>query len=151
MARKQKPEDPPPSKAYLVSFGDTMTTLLAFFIVLCSLANEQTGIDLYEGTGSFVTAMESHGLPGVFHPNTTPNAIERNHKVPNYVAPDLNDHPPEKNATGPDDDNGMRSIQRETEVFQRFLNEMERLATVDRLPETTGEVVFDFFNRLPKQ
>ncbi|MCA9059275.1 MAG: hypothetical protein KDA85_12285, partial [Planctomycetaceae bacterium] len=29
-----------PSQAYLLSFGDTMTALLAFFIVLNSLAKE---------------------------------------------------------------------------------------------------------------
>ena len=51
MARKKKlPE--PPSKAYLISFGDTMTALLAFFIVLNSLAQEQTGAKLHAGTGS---------------------------------------------------------------------------------------------------
>ena len=52
MARKQKAPGAGPNMAYLMSFGDTMTTLLAFFIVLNSLAKEQTGAKLYAGTGS---------------------------------------------------------------------------------------------------
>ena len=151
MARKKKPEDPPPSKAYLVSFGDTMTTLLAFFIVLCSMAEEQTGANLYRGTGSFVASMEGHGLPGAFQGKTTANAIEQHHTSPHYIAPDLDGNPSENNATGPDEENGIRSISRETEVFTRFLNEMEVFSSVEKLPETTGEVVFDFFNALPSE
>ena len=151
MARKQKPEDPPPSKAYLVSFGDTMTTLLAFFIVLCSLAEEQTGANLYRGTGSFVDAMEAHGLPGIFLSETTTNAIDRLHTNPLYVAPDLEGKPPESNPTGPDVENGLRSIDRASEVFQRFLNEVERSLEVRKLRESRGEVVFDYFNQLPRQ
>ena len=50
MARKKEP-DKGPSQAYLISFGDTMTTLLAFFIVLCSMAEDQTGANLYSGNG----------------------------------------------------------------------------------------------------
>ena len=152
MARKQRAEDPPPSKAYLVSFGDTMTTLLAFFIVLCSLAEEQTGANLYRGTGSFVAAMQGQGLPGPFSSPTTANAIERHDTSPLYVAPDPDNNPPAANPTGPDEnDNGLRSIDREAEVFQRFLNELEQLSKVEQMPETKGEVVFDFFNPLPKE
>ena len=151
MARKQPVEDPPPSKAWLVSFGDTMTTLLAFFIVLCSLAEEQTGANLYRGTGSFVNAMRGEGLPGPFGSKTTNNAIPRHETNPLYIAADLDNNPPDANPSGPDkNDNGLRSIDRETEVFQRFLNELEQLSEVENMPETKGEVVFDFFNRLPK-
>ena len=64
MAKKKKLEPSVPSKAYLVSFGDTMTALLAFFIVLNSLAKEQTGANMYSGTGSFVSAFSNSGLPG---------------------------------------------------------------------------------------
>ena len=64
MSRKQKPPPSKPSKAYLVSFGDTMTALLAFFIVLNSFAKDQTGANMHSGTGSFVNAMSTSGLPG---------------------------------------------------------------------------------------
>ena len=66
MVKKKKTPPAAPSKAYLISFGDTMTALLAFFIVINSLAREQTGANLYTGTGSFVNAMNASGLPGRF-------------------------------------------------------------------------------------
>ena len=129
-----------------------MTTLLAFFIVLCSLADDQTGVNLYRGTGSFVTALQGQGLPGAFNSKTTANAIRRHETNPLYVAADLDNNPPEANPSGPDkNDNGLRSIDREAEVFQRFLNELEHLSKIERMPETKGEVVFDFFNKLPKE
>ncbi len=148
MARKPKPEDPPPSKAYLVSFGDTMTTLLAFFIVLCSLAEEQSGANLYAGTGSFIKAMDGLGLPGPFKKESSAKVVEQDATNPLYVVEDLQDRAPEPNPTGPDEDNGLRSIDRENEVYQRFLNELNRLAHIEPLPETQGEVSFDLFNRI---
>ena len=66
MARKKKPQSDGPSQAYLISFGDTMTALLAFFIVMNSLAEEQTGAKLYSGTGSFIRAVRTMGMPGMF-------------------------------------------------------------------------------------
>ena len=50
------------NKSYLVSFGDTMTALLAFFIVLNSLAEDQTGANLHSGTGSFAVAISGYGV-----------------------------------------------------------------------------------------
>lgn len=148
MARKIKPPDPLPSKAYLVSFGDTMTTLLAFFIVLCSLAEDQTGANLYRGTGSFVKALDGAGLPGPFPSDTSSNAIVRDASSPLYLAENLDSNNEESNPTGPDDDdNGMRVLDRDEEVYQRYLNELERLTKVDKLPEVQGEIVFDIMNR----
>ncbi len=148
MALKQKPDDPPPSKAYLVSFGDTMTALLAFFIVLLSLADDQTGMNLHTGTGSFVKALDGIGLPGAFRSETTARAIQRHDVSPLYLADDPENREPESNAMGPDEENDLRVIDREEELYQRFLNELERLNRVERLPETDGEVNFDLFNRL---
>lgn len=151
MAIKKKPADPPPSKAYLVSFGDTMTTLLAFFIVLCSLADEQTGADLYSGTGSFIEAMKGMGLPGKFEGKRTSKAVQLQAPSPLYVAPDLDGNPPDPHPKGPDESNDVRTIDREAEVYQRLLNEIDRIAKVDNLPETKGEVVFDFFNKFNRE
>ena len=152
MAAKIKPPDPPPSKAYLVSFGDTMTTLLAFFIVLCSLAEDQSGANLYRGTGSFVRSLEGGGLPGPFSSNTSANAIVRDASSPLYLAENLDGPESENNATGPDDgDNGMRVLDRDKEVFQRYLNELEQLTKIDSLPEVEGEIVFDIFSRYNRE
>ena len=146
MARREKPEEPGPSKLYLVSFGDTMTTLLAFFIVLCSLAEDQTGMNLYSGTGSFVRAMNGFGLPGAFSGDNSARTFQLQATSPLYLVPDPEDSEPERNPTGPDaEDNKLRSIDREQDEFKRFLNEMERSSEVTTEPTTEGEVTFDFF------
>jgi flagellar motor protein MotB len=152
MARKKRPPDPGPSNAYLLSFGDTMTTLLAFFIVLNSLAEEQTGANLYRGTGSFIQAIDSFGLPGNLPGDRSSNAVARNETSPLYIAPNTENDEYEKNASGPDeDDDGKRVINREADEFERFMNEMDRLFDVKELPSTKAEVVFDFFEKLPEE
>ena len=148
MARKQKPPDAPPSKAYLMSFGDTMTTLLAFFIILCSLAEEQTGANLHTGTGSFAKTLTTAGMPGDFSGEGTSRPVAKDFTSPLYLAADLDDNPPAKDPTGPDEDNGLRVVDREAEEYQRFLNELERVSSVENLPEVEGEVEFDLFNNI---
>lgn len=51
--------------AYMVSFGDMMTNLLTFFILMCAMAQQQDAGLLAKGIGSFVAAIESHGKPGL--------------------------------------------------------------------------------------
>lgn len=51
--------------AYMVSFGDMMTNLLTFFILLVALSSEQNAGLLARGIGSFVAVMEAHGRPSV--------------------------------------------------------------------------------------
>ena len=61
-----KPEDKkagPP--AYMVSFGDMMTLILTFFILLVSMSKEQRPGLVAEGVGSFVVSLNTHGLNGV--------------------------------------------------------------------------------------
>ena len=152
MARPEKPEEPGPSKAYLVSFGGTMTTLLAFFIVLCTLAEDQTGMNMYRGTGSFVQAIEGFGVSGAFSRNDSDRTFQLQANSPLYLAADPEESDPEPSATGPDaEDNGLRSIDREQDEFKRFLNEMERSSEITAEPSTEGEVTFDFFARLKHQ
>ena len=59
-------EDPKPGiPAWLVSFGDMMTLILTFFILLVSLANTQQPNGMARGVGSFQARLRSHGLPGL--------------------------------------------------------------------------------------
>jgi chemotaxis protein MotB len=51
--------------AYMVSFGDMMTNLLTFFILLVALSTTQNAGLLARGIGSFIAVVESHGRPGV--------------------------------------------------------------------------------------
>lgn len=51
--------------AYMTSFADMMTLMLTFFILLVAFAQEQRAELLAAGTGSFVNALDSLGLPGL--------------------------------------------------------------------------------------
>lgn len=51
--------------AYLVSFGDMMTLILCFFILLVALSKDRQFGLMAKGLGSFVIALKSHGLDGV--------------------------------------------------------------------------------------
>ena len=51
--------------AWMVSFGDMMTLILTFFILLVSMSRErQVGL-VAKGVGSFLVATRSFGLPGL--------------------------------------------------------------------------------------
>ena len=151
MARKKAPESTGPNQAYIVSFGDMMTALLAFFIVLCSLAEEQTGANLHSGTGSFVRSLNTFGLPGVFASETSARAVPLQQPGPLYIV-GADGQESDSESLGPDDtDNGLRVIDREREELERFVNEMSRLSDTSTLPKVAGEVTFDFFEPFSKK
>jgi hypothetical protein len=62
--RKKADFGAPKVPAYLVSFGDMMTILLTFFILLCTYAKEKQHGFISDGIGSFRLAIEALGLPG---------------------------------------------------------------------------------------
>lgn len=140
MPKKQKAPPSGPSNAYLMSFGDTMTALLAFFIVLNSLAKEQTGANLHAGTGSFVSAGNKLGLSGTLSSEHSKLAVQFEEPSPFYQA----------EAGENEDPNTLRILDRENEEFQRLLNELDRFYQVDNLPSTRGAIVFDIFQKLKK-
>ncbi|MFT7680109.1 MAG: chemotaxis protein MotB [Planctomycetota bacterium] len=51
--------------SYMVSFGDMMTLILCFFILLVSMAEERDSGLVAKGVSSFVISRKSMGLPGV--------------------------------------------------------------------------------------
>lgn len=140
-----------PNQSYLLSFGDCMTALLAFFIVLNSMAEEQTGANLYSGTGSFNAALNSHGVSGAFSDSRSSKAFQQNDVVPLYMVGD-----PEQEdfgrGVGPDEtDDGGRVVDREEEQFSRFLSEIQRVSAMKREPDIAAEVTFDVLGKMPSE
>lgn len=151
MAREQKPPPEKPSKAYLVSFGDTMTALLAFFIVLNSFAKEQTGANMYSGTGSFVNAFSTIGVSGGKPGDRSAEVIEKTESTPIYAIHSPDEAKETGKNLGPDSDpDAQRIIDRQTESFKRFLTEVGKEFDVDELPPTRNQIVFDSFEKIQK-
>jgi flagellar motor protein MotB len=135
---------------YLVSFGDTMTALLAFFIVLNSLAKEQTGANLHAGTSSFSSAFKSMSTPGNSMTDRTDRKINQTAPAPIYALNNPKDDPEQTpGSVGPDDqdDNG-RIIDRQHDDFKRFLTELEYQYQTSTERPAVNQVVFDSFQML---
>lgn len=151
MSRKPKPPPEGPNNAYLMSFGDTMTTLLAFFIVLNSLADEQTGANLHAGTGSFMRAVKGMGLAGSFGGKGTSRAVNFQGGSPLYITED-EDPQASNQSLGPDENaNKLRVLDREADQLERLLEDLDRrFASTERI-ETSAEVVIDLFQPLSRE
>jgi chemotaxis protein MotB len=74
-----------PVPSYMMSYGDMMTLLLTFFILLCSMAAEQRAGLVAAGTGSFVHALQTLGLPGLLPGGRRP--LIKGHIPPNFTIP----------------------------------------------------------------
>lgn len=148
MARKKKTPPDGPNKGYLISFGDTMTALLAFFIVLNSLAEEQTGANLHAGTGSFVRALNGLGMPSVFSTERSTNATQLKEASPLYPVEDVDGKKDGLGIHGPDEENGGRVIDREKEEYLRFINELTYRYQSQGSFKTKAQVAFDIFEHL---
>ena len=70
---------------WMVSFGDMMTLILTFFILLVSLGSEQQGGLIAQGLGSFLVNRETFGLPGLMDREeriTVFNNVRRRFQLP---------------------------------------------------------------------
>jgi hypothetical protein len=148
----------PDSLAWMMSYADMATILLAMFIVLSTFAKDQTGISLYYGTGSFQAAIASFGLPGLM-PNAS-QPISLNAPGPQHTLAAQEESTasaPEgrtaknKDPDGQPESHPDRVIDGEQENFQRFLGEMDRHFKTAKLPPTAGQTALDFYDKLQKQ
>ncbi|MBJ02685.1 MAG: hypothetical protein CMK00_07435 [Planctomycetes bacterium] len=91
MPRKPPHEDEPKQgpPAYMVSFGDMMTLILTFFILLVSMSKERNVGRMAEGIGSFVVALRSNGFDGVMSAEEREEIFE--HTRRRFLAPDSAD------------------------------------------------------------
>ncbi len=140
--------------AYMISFGDTMTALLAFFIVLNSMAEEQSGANLHAGTGSFITTTTAFGLPGAFSDGRSKNPFQLAAAAPTFVVSDPTGETEPGNGVGPDDEHDQqRIIDRQKEDFHRFLNMIDdsAIARLTAAPAIEGEFYVDILGSLPHE
>jgi|GEM_PF-630309 len=152
MGKKCNCPSPGPNMSYMISFGDTMTALLAFFIVLNSMAENQTGANLHAGTGSFVSSTSSFGLPGSFLHGRSKQIFQQAHSPPHYVVPPIDVEADHAGNDGPDDDpDHQRILNWQKEQFQNFLNEMDRTTPVRQESDIDGEQHFDVLGSLPQE
>jgi hypothetical protein len=133
------------TEGWMMSYADMATILLAMFIVLSTLGKDQTGISFANGTGSFVNAMNSFGLSGLF--NTSAKPIALNNPAPHYLY-----QPRDEEGEGDTRGNDRRRvIDGEEERLQRFLQELGRQFPVERRPRQIGQVIIDLYEPLHKK
>jgi len=138
--------------SYMISFGDTMTALLAFFIVLNSMAESQTGANLHAGTGSFVSSTSSFGLPGTFLHGRSKQLFQQAYSAPQYLVPAPDGEGDDEGNDGPDEEpDNQRILNWQKEQFQNFLNEMDRTTPVRQTSDIDGEQNFDVVGSLPHE
>ncbi|HZU38296.1 MAG TPA: flagellar motor protein MotB [Gemmataceae bacterium] len=137
------------TNGWMMSYADMATTLLAMFIVLSTLGKDQTGISLYNGTGSFVRALDAFGLPGVF--SASKKVIQLDTAGPHYLGGmETEDAAGHLWSREPSEDE-LRVLDIEEEHLQQFLQEMQRQLPLAKWPRTQGQAAVDFYDPLNRQ
>ncbi len=127
-----------------------MTAMLAFFIVLNTLAKEQTGADLHTGTGSFIAAISSMGLPGTMTSSSSKHVLQMKDASPKYIVRDEK-MKEELHGDGPDEkSNQMKILDREKDNLQRSIVEWEQHFEIEMESEESSAVTIDLFQPLGK-
>jgi flagellar motor protein MotB len=143
----------PDSLAWMMSYADMATILLAMFIVLSTFAKDQTGISLYYGTGSFREAVANFGVPGLTANSSRVIPMQApgpQHALPGQEASESGpeSHTARDKAEPDKQDSAERVIDGESENFQRFIGEMDRHFKTAKLPRAGGQTALDFYDRL---
>ena len=84
-------EGPPGVPAYMVSFGDMITLLLTFFILLVSMADTQTAGLVGAGRGPLVQHLNAKGEPGILNGRLRENRMS--YKRDSWWIPDQEGDP----------------------------------------------------------
>ncbi len=113
-----KRQDEPKKKGaprYMSAYCSIMTLLLAFFIILQTFAKEQQSGFFYAGRGSFVRALETFGLGGVW--DRMGGGVGPGEVIPHYRSSEGEDDPPDMRRIDPEHEDAQRALQSLEEEF----------------------------------
>jgi hypothetical protein len=100
---------------YLVAYCSIMTLLLAFFIILQAFASTQEAGLFYKGQGSFIRAIETFGLGGVWDRLGGP-AIP-GQEAPAYKSEEGQEEPPTESPRDPEMEQARRAMAALEDLF----------------------------------
>lgn len=147
----------PDANAWMMSYADMATILLAMFIVLSTFAQDQSGISLYYGTGSFRAAVTSFGLPGLTSNSSQVVPLKApgpQHTLPSQGADAAGPSPHNardlERGSGSSGSASPRIIDAEEENFQNFLKDMDRNFPTAKQPRSGRQTSLDFFDKPEK-
>ncbi len=123
---------------WMMSYADMVTILLAMFIVLSTLAKDQTGISLYHGTGSYHKAVNSFGIPGLM--GYSDQTVPKNESGPRYT---MENPDPKAKPANPD-----QLADGELEQFQGFLADLNKENEVKKNERVQGRAAVDIHSKL---
>lgn len=126
---------------WMMSYADMVTILLAMFIVLSTLAKDQTGLSLYRGTGSYKKAINSLGVPGLM--KYAYKSVELSEAAPRYTIENLD---PKSKPAEP-----HQLADGELEQFQAFLFDLSQSNEVKRKEREQARAAVDIHSRINNQ
>jgi flagellar motor protein MotB len=130
--------------SWIVSYGDMITTLLCFFIVLSALAKDQTGLKLHAGLESFKKRPLFRGLAGLSKKSAqmAPFDLPSPDMIPEAIVQQEKDN----QLVGAEQENGKaRIIDLEEEHFQRFLGKLDRQFELAKTAKVLGQTTIDVY------
>jgi flagellar motor protein MotB len=136
MSKKKPADSVINAEGWMMSYADMATILLAMFIVLSTLGNDQTGASLNKGLESWRESRQFFGLDGLF-PNSK-RAMGFNESNPRYAM----DQP---------DTDGPRveqTLEGEQATLQNLQKEFERRFAMEKEAPQLGRASLDFFDPL---
>ena len=145
--KKKKGSSEPGLPSWIVSYGDLVTTLLCFFIILSALAEDQTGVKLCIGLNSFRNRPLLADISGMH--NRTRKTVPLKAPGPSVI-PKSQDGNKNGSGGGDPDEPEARNLDAELEQFQWYLKEMERNFDLGKLPKVEGQTIVDVHEPLQK-
>ena len=126
-------DDSPGTPAWIVSFSDMVTLLLAFFVLLQTFAKERDPALFYQGQGSFRRAIAGMGIPDwLFGRQDRP---QYEHSTTRHPAPSDEKDPTKMRVLNARDEEVRRRFQQIRENLQHQITDVtEEIVSVEATP-----------------